>query len=64
MAPGRLAHSADDAARAAMEVRYPVVMKIVSPDIQHKSDIGGVKLNLRSSDEVRFSYQAIMAAVG
>ena len=39
-------------------------MKIVSPDIQHKSDIGGVKLNLRSSDEVRSSYQAIMAAVG
>jgi len=64
MAPGRLAHSADDAARAAMEMGYPVAMKIVSPDIQHKSDIGGVKLNLRSSDEVRSSYQAIMAAVG
>ncbi|MFP6697435.1 MAG: acetate--CoA ligase family protein [Alphaproteobacteria bacterium] len=64
MAPGRLAHSANDAVRAAMEVGYPVVMKIVSPDIQHKSDIGGVKLNLRSSDEVRSSYQAIMAAVG
>ena len=64
MAPGRLAHSADDAAQAAMDVGYPVVMKIVSPDIQHKSDIGGVKLNLQSSDEVRASYQAIMVAVG
>ncbi|MBT4487694.1 MAG: acetate--CoA ligase family protein [Rhodospirillaceae bacterium] len=64
MAPGRLVHSADDAAQAAMEVGYPVVMKIVSPDIQHKSDIGGVKLNLQSVDEVRAGYQAIMAAVG
>ena len=64
MAPGRLAQSADDAARAAMEVCYPVVMKIVSPDIQHKSDIGGVKLNLKTVDEVRAGYQAIMAGVG
>ncbi len=64
MAPGRLANSADDAARAAMEMGYPVVMKIASPDIQHKSDIGGVKLNLQSVDEVRAGYQAIMAAVG
>ena len=64
MTPGRLANSADDAAQAAMEVGYPVVMKIVSPDIQHKSDIGGVKLNLQTVDEVRAGYQAIMAAVG
>ena len=64
MAPGRLASSADDASRAAMELGYPVVLKIVSADIQHKSDIGGVKLNLQSVDEVRAGYQAIMAAVG
>jgi acetate---CoA ligase (ADP-forming) len=64
MAPGRLASSADDAAQAAMEVGYPVVLKIVSADIQHKSDIGGVKLNLQSVDEVRAGYQTIMAAVG
>ncbi|MBL6954138.1 MAG: acetate--CoA ligase family protein [Alphaproteobacteria bacterium] len=64
MAPGRLASSADDAAQAAMEVGYPVVLKIVSADIQHKSDIGGVKLNLQSVDAVRAGYQAIMAAVG
>lgn len=64
MAPGRLASSPDDAARAAMEVGYPVVLKIVSADIQHKSDIGAVKLNLRSVDEVRSGYQAIMVAVG
>ncbi len=64
MAPGRLASSADDAAQAAMEMGYPVVLKVVSAHIQHKSDIGGVKLNLRSVDEVRAGYQAIMAAVG
>ena len=63
MAPGRLASSADEAARAAMQVGYPVVLKVSSAEIQHKSDIGGVKLNLRSVDEVRAGYQAIMAAV-
>ncbi len=63
MAPGRLAQSIDDAAKAAMDVGYPVVLKVSSPDIQHKSDIGGVKLNLQSVDEVRAGYQAIMAAV-
>ena len=64
MVPAHLAHSADDAAQAAMELGYPVVMKIVSPDIQHKSDIGGVELNLQSVDEVRAGYQAIMASIG
>ena len=56
--------AADDAARAAVDVGYPVVLKIVSAAILHKSDIGGVKLNLRSVDEVRAAYQAIIAAVG
>ena len=64
MARGRLAKSADDAAQAAMEVGYPAVLKIASTDIQRKTEIGGVKLNLQSVDQVRAGYQAIMTAVG
>ena len=43
---GQLAATADEAVEIAERIGYPVVMKIVSPDIIHKSDIGGVKLNL------------------
>jgi acyl-CoA synthetase (NDP forming) len=62
MAPCQLAASADDAAQAAMDMGYPVVLKVASAAIQHKSDIGGVKLNLTSADEVRAAYAEIMAA--
>ena len=41
------------AGAAADSMGYPVVLKIASPDILHKSDIGGVVLNLRSAEEVR-----------
>ncbi len=61
--PGRLAHSENDAAQAAMEVGYPVALKISSIDIQRKMEIGAVELNLQSVDQVRAGYQAIMAAV-
>ncbi|MCS7111312.1 MAG: acetate--CoA ligase family protein [Ignisphaera sp.] len=47
-----LVSSAEEAARYADEVGYPVVLKIVSPDIVHKTDIGGVKLNLVSREDV------------
>jgi acetyltransferase len=40
---------------------YPVVLKIMSPDILHKSDAGGVKVNLRNADEVRLAYRTILA---
>ena len=48
--PGQLAATADEAVEAAGKLGYPVAMKIVSPDIIHKSDVGGVKLNLNSPD--------------
>lgn len=48
-----LARTPDEAAAAAETMGYPVVLKIASPDILHKSDIGGVALNLRSAEEVR-----------
>jgi acetyltransferase len=49
----RVAADGDDAARMAMELGFPAVLKIVSPQISHKSDIGGVALGLGSADEVR-----------
>ena len=60
----RLARSAEEAAKYAGELGYPVVLKIVSPDILHKTDIGGVAMNLRSEDEVRSSYQGVLTSVG
>ena len=57
-----LARSADEAAEiAAKKVGFPVVMKIVSPDILHKSDAGGVKVNIKDEQGVREAWDAIMA---
>lgn len=54
--PIKLAHTANEAAAFADELGLPVVMKIASPDILHKSDIGGVLLNLNSEAEVISGY--------
>ncbi|MCS6810143.1 MAG: bifunctional acetate--CoA ligase family protein/GNAT family N-acetyltransferase [Tepidimonas sp.] len=51
------------AATAAAELGYPVVLKILSPDITHKSDVGGVRLNLHSGDEVRSAARAMLQRV-
>jgi len=57
-----LAATADDAAARAAAIGFPVVMKIVSPDIIHKTDVGGVELNLRSESEVRAAFVRMMAS--
>ncbi len=53
IAPARLAPSVDAAVTAAEEVGWPVVLKVVSRDIVHKTDVGGVALDLREADDVR-----------
>jgi acyl-CoA synthetase (NDP forming) len=58
----QLAKSADDAVKAAEAIGYPVVMKIVSADILHKSEAGGVKLNLANADAVRKAYDDILSS--
>jgi acyl-CoA synthetase (NDP forming) len=59
----RLAASADEAVAAADAVGYPVVMKIVSADVLHKTDVGGVALGLRTPGEVRHAHEAMLASV-
>ena len=56
-----LATSADSAAKLAAEIGFPVVMKIVSADILHKTDAGGVIVGVKSSDEARKAYDTIIA---
>jgi acetyltransferase len=52
VAQARLATTAEDAAAAAAQIGFPVALKIVSPDITHKTDVGGVRLGLASAAEV------------
>lgn len=60
---GALVTSADEAAKQSEKIGYPIVMKIVSPDIIHKSDVGGVKLHLKSSAEVRDAYETMLTQI-
>ncbi|GII31516.1 acetate--CoA ligase family protein [Planotetraspora mira] len=63
--PGEgLATSADEAAALAAEIGLPVVLKIVSPDILHKTEAGGVLVGLATPEAVREGYAQIMAAAG
>lgn len=54
-----LAGTPEEAVRAAKKIGYPVVMKIVSPQITHKSDAGGVRVNLANDREVRAAFSEI-----
>ena len=56
-----LARTEEEVVEYANEIGYPIVMKIVSPDILHKSDAGGVKVNVRTDDEARKAYNAILS---
>ena len=59
--PTRLARSSHEAVRLARSLGLPVALKIVSPDILHKSDIGGVRLHLTSLAQVSKAYGEILA---
>ncbi len=58
--PFKVATSPEDAVACARSVGYPVVLKIVSPDILHKTEVGGVVLGLSSEDAVESAYLRIM----
>jgi acetyltransferase len=59
----RAAASEDEAATIASELGFPVVLKVFSETITHKSDVGGVKLNLQDEAAVRSAYRAIQSSV-
>ncbi|MDR0198280.1 MAG: acetate--CoA ligase family protein [Methanomassiliicoccaceae archaeon] len=59
--PEELVTNPRDAVAAAERIGYPVVMKIMSPDIQHKTDIGGVILNIKTTDGVREAFESLIA---
>jgi len=59
-----VAHSPMEAMLLAQELGYPVAMKVDSPEITHKTDAGGVRLNLGNAQSVRAAYQEIVEAVG
>jgi len=52
--------TSEETVKAAEEIGYPLVMKIVSPQISHKSDVGGIKLNLKNAQEVKDAYCDMM----
>ena len=58
-----LVNNEDDAVKSAIEIGYPVVMKISSKDIIHKSESGGVKVGLKNTDDVRNAYNSIISSV-
>jgi len=58
-----LARTVDEAVAAATRMGFPVALKIVSPDILHKTDVGGVRLNLKDAEAVAQGFQAIDASV-
>jgi len=61
--PHVLARTRKEAQRAAMELNGPVVLKIVSPQVIHKSDVGGVKLNLQGNEAVGQGYDQLVNEV-
>jgi acetyl coenzyme A synthetase (ADP forming)-like protein len=63
-APVRLARDADECASIAKELGFPVVLKIASPDIMHKSDVGGVVLDIKSKAKAKSGYLQLVGHVG
>ncbi|HEX3019399.1 MAG TPA: acetate--CoA ligase family protein [Chitinispirillaceae bacterium] len=60
---GALVTNAEEAAKEAEKIGYPIAMKIVSPDIIHKSDVGGVMLHLKTSTQVSEAFSAMIAKI-
>lgn len=59
----KLSHSADEAVSAAGGIGFPVVLKACSAELMHKSERGGIELNLRSEGDVRAAYERILRSV-
>lgn len=60
---GEAAHSPQQAAEAARRLGFPVALKIISADILHKSDVGGIRLNLNDPQSVETAYQDMFSSI-
>jgi acetyltransferase len=60
---GHLARTTDEAVETAERIGYPVVLKISSPDIIHKSDFGGVRINIANAEQVRDNFDLMMLRI-
>ncbi|RSD33167.1 MAG: hypothetical protein CI953_1764 [Methanohalophilus sp.] len=58
------ASTVEEAVEESERIGYPVVMKVLSPDISHKTDVGGIRLSLMNKDDVRRAYHTMMSDVG
>jgi acetyltransferase len=61
--PGDLAKSAEEAVKIAESIGYPVVLKIVAEGLIHKSDAGGIELNIKNDEEMRVAYERMIARI-
>jgi acetyltransferase len=62
--PTYIARTADEALKVASDIGYPVVLKLLSRTITHKTDVGGVELNLKDTDAVARAFESIRRRVG
>jgi acetyl coenzyme A synthetase (ADP forming)-like protein len=62
--PSAIADSPDEAVQAADALGYPIVLKLLAQDVTHKTDVGGVRLNLSDGDAVRQAAEAMLATPG
>lgn len=63
LAKSRFARDENEVLRAANEIGYPVVLKVVSPQIVHKFDLGGVQINLRDETQLRSAYREMLGSI-
>ena len=61
--PNAVTRSANEALVAAQSIGFPIAMKVLSSDVTHKSDAGGVRLNVNSAQEVRGAYRQLIDQV-
>ncbi|MEM3625252.1 MAG: acetate--CoA ligase family protein [Candidatus Bilamarchaeaceae archaeon] len=61
--PYGLAKSEEEATAIAKKIGYPVALKIISPEIVHKTDVGGVRLNIKNEEVLRLTYKELTEAV-
>ncbi len=58
--PYSVAHSEKEAVRIAKKLKYPIVLKVISDEISHKTDVGGVKVGIKNEKALKLAYKEII----